>query len=105
MKLNKDLKPGSESMKIIFKDTFIVRLENQLDFIALNNPANSRKFKNELFSMIKAIPSNPRKHRKSIWYDDEDIRDLIFKGYTIVYRINITTVEIFGFVKYQHSPT
>jgi plasmid stabilization system protein ParE len=91
-------------MRIIFKDTFIYRLENQLDFIAQNNPANSRKFKNELFNLIKSIPSNPRKHRKSIWYDDEDIRDLIFKGYTIVYRINKTTIEVFGFVKYQHSP-
>jgi plasmid stabilization system protein ParE len=91
-------------MKIIFKDTFIYRLENQLDFIAQNNPANSRKFKNELFTLIKAIPLNPRKHRKSIWYEDDDIRDLIFKGYTIVYRINNTTIEIFGFVKYQHSP-
>ena len=91
-------------MKIIFKDTFIYRLENQLEFIARNNPANARKFKNELFSLIKAIPSTPRKHRKSIWYDDEDIRDLIFKGYTIVYRINNPIIEVFGFVKYQHSP-
>ena len=91
-------------MKIIFKDTFIYRLENQLEFIARNNPANSCKSKNELFNLIKAIPSNPRKHRKSIWYDDVDIRDVIFKGYTVVYRINKTTIEIFGFVKYKHSP-
>ena len=104
MKLNNDLKPGSESMRIIYKDTFILRWENQLYFIGLNNKVNSRKFKNELFRLIKATPSNPRKHRKSVWYDDEDIRDLIFKGYTIVYRINKTTIEIFGFVKYQHSP-
>ena len=90
-------------MKIIFKDTFIYRLENQLDFIAQNNPANSRKFKNELINLIKEIPSNPQKHRKSIWFNDEDIRDLIFKGYTIVYRINKNTIEVFGFVKYQNS--
>jgi plasmid stabilization system protein ParE len=91
-------------MKIILKETFINRLENQIEFIAQNNPANARKFKNELFNLIKAIPSNPRKHRKSIWYDDVDIRDLIFKGYTVVFRINNNTIEIFGFVKYQHSP-
>ena len=90
-------------MKIIFKDTFIFRLENQLEFIATNNPANSRKFKNELFDRIKAIPSNPRKHRKSIWYDDPDIRDLIYKGYTVVFRINNNTIEIFGFVKFQDT--
>ena len=91
-------------MRIIFKDTFIYRLENQLEFIAIYNPGNSRKFKNELLNLSKEIPSNPRKHRKSIWYDDEDIRDLIFKGYTIVYRINETTIEIFGFVKFQDTP-
>jgi plasmid stabilization system protein ParE len=91
-------------MRIIFKDTFIFRLENQLEFIARNNPANSRKFKNELFSLIKAIPLNPRKHRKSIWYDDENIRDLIFKGYTVVFRINNSAIEVFGFVKFQDTP-
>jgi plasmid stabilization system protein ParE len=91
-------------MKIIFKDTFIIRLENQLDFIAQDNVANARKFKNELLNRIKKIPSNPRKHRKSIWYDDANIRDMIFKGYTIVYRINQTTIEIFGFVKFQDTP-
>lgn len=90
-------------MRIIFKDTFINRLENQLDFIAQNNPANSRKFKNDLFNLIKAIPLNPRKHRKSIWYDDVDIRDLIFRGYTVVFRINNETIEVFGFVKFQDT--
>lgn len=91
-------------MKIIFKETFINRLENQIEFIAQNNPANARKFKNQLFNLIKRIPSNPRKHRKSIWYDDDNIRDVIFKGYTVVFRINNNTIEIFGFVKYQHLP-
>jgi plasmid stabilization system protein ParE len=90
-------------MKIIVKDSFINKLGNQLDYIAQNNPSNSRKFKNELFNLIKDIPSNPRKHRKSIWFDDENIRDLIFKGYTIVYRINKNTIEVFGIVKYQNS--
>jgi len=91
-------------MKIIFKDTFVYRLEKQLDYIALDNPANARRFKNDLLKLIKAIPSNPFKHRKSIYFDDQNIRDLIFKGYTIVFRINNKTIEVFGFVKYQHSP-
>lgn len=103
MKPNNYWRPKSKGMKIIFKDSFINRLGNQLDFIAQNNPSNSRRFKNELFNLIKEIPSNPRQHRKSIWFNDEDIRDLIFKGYTIVYRINKTTIEVFGFLKYQNS--
>jgi len=92
-------------MKIIFKDTFVLRLEKQLDFIASDSPANTRRFKNNLFRKIKAIPSNPYKHRKSIYFDDQNIRDLIFRGYTIVFRINNQTIEVFGFVKFQNSPT
>lgn len=91
-------------MKIIFKDTFVSRLEKQLDFIALNNPANARRFKNDLLTKIKSIPSSPFKYRKSIWFDDQNIRDLIFKGYTVVFRINNNTIEVFGFVKLMNSP-
>ena len=91
-------------MKILFKDTFVIRLEKQVDYIALDNPVNARRFKNDLLKMIIEIPANPLKNRKSIWFDDQNIRDLIFKGYTIVYRINDNTIEVFGFVKYQNSP-
>jgi len=30
---------------------------------------------------------------------------LIFKGYTIVFRIAEENIEVFGFVKYQKEPT
>lgn len=91
-------------MKIIFKDTFINRLENQLHFIANDSPRNARRFQTELFKLIKEIPSNPFRYRKSIYFNDPSIRDLIFKGYTIVFRINDQVIEVFGFVKYQNSP-
>jgi plasmid stabilization system protein ParE len=91
-------------MKILFKDTFIFRLEKQIDFISLDNPGNARKFKNELFYRIKEIPSNPYRYRKSIYFDDPAIRDLIYKGYTIVFRI-ADRIEVFGFVKFQKKPT
>ena len=90
-------------MKIIFKDTFVDRLEKQVEFIALDNPSTARKFKNKLLTQIKQIPSNPFQYRKSIYFNDINIRDLIFKGYTIVFRINDTAIEVFGFVKYQLS--
>lgn len=91
-------------MKISFKDTFVIRLGKQLDYIALDSPANARRFKTDLLRMIKRIPSNPYKHRKSIYFNDQNIRDLIFKGYTIVFRINNDAIEVFGFVKYQNNP-
>jgi len=91
-------------MKIIFKDTFVDRLEKQIEFIALDNPSIARKFKNKLLAQIKQIPRNPYQYRKSIYFNDINIRDMIFKGYTIVFRITDTAIEVFGFVKYQNSP-
>ena len=50
------------------------------------------------------IPSNPYQYRKSIYFENESIRDLIFKGYTVVFRITAERIEVFGFVKYQKEP-
>ncbi|MBK3517688.1 type II toxin-antitoxin system RelE/ParE family toxin [Carboxylicivirga marina] len=91
-------------MKVVFKDAFIAKLEDQVDYIANNSPAHARKFKSELISLLKRIPQNPYQFRPSIYFNDENIRDLIFKGYTIVFKINNNTIEVFGFVKYQNNP-
>jgi hypothetical protein len=103
MKRRRDWKTLSENMKILFKETFISRLEKQIDFIALDNPGNARKFKNELISRIREIPSNPFRYRKSIFFNDPKIRDLIYKGYTVIFRIS-GIIEVFGFVKFQQNP-
>lgn len=92
-------------MKIVFKDSFLNRLENQIDYIAQDSLARARRFKSELLSRIKEIPNNPYRYRKSIYFNSDDIRDLIFKGYTVVFRITEDRIEVFGFVKYQNSPT
>ncbi|MEI6050712.1 MAG: type II toxin-antitoxin system RelE/ParE family toxin [Bacteroidota bacterium] len=92
-------------MKIVFKDTFIIRLENQIEYIALDSPKRARKFKTDLLTRIKEIQTNPYRYRKSIYFEDKSIRDLIFKGYTIAFRIIEENIEAFGFVKYQKGPT
>lgn len=94
----------SKNMKILFKDTFIYRLEKQLDYISMDSPRNARKFKAELLSRIKKIPSNPYRYRKSIYFENANIRDLIYKGYTVVFLIS-NNIEVFGFVKFQKTPT
>ena len=44
--------------------------------------------------------------RKSIYFNREDIRDLIFKGYIIVYKIDNDKglITVFGFTKYKDEP-
>jgi hypothetical protein len=70
-------------MKVVFKDTFLNRLESQLEYISLDSPMRARKFKSDPLQRIIEIPQKPYSYRKSIYFDDLKIRDLIFKGYTI----------------------
>lgn len=69
-----------------------------------NSPKSARKLKTELIQRIKEIPENPYLFRKSIYFENELIRDLIHKGYTVVFRINEHQIEIFGFTRFQEKP-
>lgn len=46
-------------MKIVYKESFSIRLENQIKFIKQDNPTAAQRFKKELIAKIKTIPSNP----------------------------------------------
>ncbi|MEI6122827.1 MAG: type II toxin-antitoxin system RelE/ParE family toxin [Bacteroidota bacterium] len=93
-------------MRIKVNVLFSQKLAQQIDYIAHDSPTHARKFKKELISEIKKILPNPYKHRQSIYFKSEKIRDMVFKGYVIVFRINDEekSIEIFGFVKYQEKP-
>ena len=90
-------------MKIKLTKSFQNRLLNQIEYIAKNNPLNARKFQEEIISHIRDIPLRLKSFRKSIYFNDDSIRELIFKGYTIVFRIKHDYIEVFGFIKYQKS--
>ncbi len=94
-------------MKIIITESFQEKLEKQVIFIAADSPSRSRKFKNDVISAIRKILPKPYKHRQSIYFNDPCIRDLIFKGYSVVFRINQDkdVIEVFGFVKYKEKLT
>lgn len=86
---------------IIRTKRYITELKEILRFIAKDSLNNSRKFKNELDSKIDQIPIHPLIYRKSITANDENIRDLIYKGYTIPYKIKDDEVYILGIYKHN----
>jgi hypothetical protein len=47
----------------------------------------------------------PYKYRKSIYFDNENIRDLIYKGYTIPYLIDEDnkSIVLLGIIKYKEK--
>ena len=93
-------------MRLRILTSFGDKLNDQVEYIAKDKPAAARKFKSEVIKRIKGIPKMPYANRKSIFFDREDIRDLVFKGYVIVYKINTEnqTIDVFGFTKYENDP-
>jgi len=66
---------------------FTLNLSNILSYIALDSKSKAKQFKSALQFSLKNIPNMPYKSRKSIYFDDENIRDYIFLGYSIPYLI------------------
>jgi len=89
-------------MKIIRSRKYLTSLRDILKFIALDSKQRAINFKDELDLHIKNLTIFPYKFRKSIYFDDENIRDLIFKGYVIPYKIDTDKKEItiLGIKKY-----
>jgi plasmid stabilization system protein ParE len=85
-------------MKIRFEESFINSLALKLQYIAKDNPKAAKKFKNELISSCKDVLHMPYKHRKSIYHNDENVRDLIFRGYVIIYIIEDELVSFFALI-------
>jgi len=73
---------------------FNEELQTIILFIALDNPHRAVKFFDDIISIISDIPFNPFIHRQRKSSNDIHIRELIFKGYTIPYYIDIEKDKI-----------
>ena len=93
-------------MNIIRTEEYQKELLAVLKYIAKDKITASRKFKQDLNIQISKIPNFPYKHRASIYFDDENIRDMVFKKYTINYEINLHKNTIFIFSIFnQNKPS
>jgi plasmid stabilization system protein ParE len=92
-------------MKIEFLDSFVDKLNHQVSFIARDKPAAARKFKSDILKRIKELSGFPKRCRKSIYFDDENIRDLTFKGYTVIFKIDDAKklISVFALLKYEEK--
>lgn len=77
-----------------------------LKYIANDKISASKKFKKDLNEQIAKILDFPYKYRKSIYFDDENVRDMVFKKYTINYEIDLNKNTIFIFSIFnQNKPS
>jgi len=87
--------------KIIYEKRFFDDIKEIIEYIKKDKPQSAAKFKKDLKNKIENLSHFPFKYRKSIYFDDESIRDLIFKGYIIPYKITDTQIIILGITKYK----
>jgi len=93
-------------MEIIYKKAFENQLLNIINFITKDKVNASIKFANELEKLIFLIPDNPLKYKASDYFKNENVRDMTYKGYTIVYKVSFqkNTIEILRIFN-QNKPT
>ena len=88
-------------MKIIKDKEFLRKLQNILAYIAQDKPTVARKFAKEFNEKITLLKENPYMGRVSRYYDDVAYRDLIFKGFTITYRVTEDAILILDIFKWS----
>ncbi len=68
------------------------KFENSLEsivlYIAKDSKNRALSFQRRLNKILNNLSNMPYKYRKSYYYSDDNIRDLIYKGYTIPYMVD-----------------
>ena len=90
-------------MKILYEPRFVNDFHQIWNFIASDSISRANSFKRTLKQQIEDLSDMPYRCRKSIYFDDESIRDLVFKGYIIVYKVDESTdaILVLGITKYK----
>lgn len=81
-------------MKILESENFKKRLRNIALYIKQDNLSASVMFVKNLKKSINKIADMPKLYRKSYYFDDENMRDMTYEGYTIIYEIRDEVIEI-----------
>jgi toxin ParE1/3/4 len=86
-------------VKIIRSERFKEELKLVLTFISKDKKSAAKAFAKTLKDEINTLADNPKQFRKSIHFEDDNIRDMIFKGYVIPYIIDEKEILLLGIVK------
>jgi mRNA-degrading endonuclease RelE of RelBE toxin-antitoxin system len=84
---------------------FLKLLTDQVRYIYKDKPRAALKFRKDLLKNIKKDLKHPFHFKRSRYFDDENIKDYVFKGYSVVYEIDVNqkVIYVFGFIKHKNS--
>ena len=69
-------------------------MQDIVSYIAKDSVANALQFYDDIILKIEKLYTNPYIYRKRVSINDENIRELIHKGYTVPYFIDESNSKI-----------
>jgi plasmid stabilization system protein ParE len=87
-------------IQIVYEKQFKEALLDISGFIARDKQSAALDFKKKLKLHIEYLKENPMMYRKSRYFEDEAYRDMTFKGYTIIYKIEDKHIKILDIFKW-----
>ena len=87
-------------MQIIYEKQFKEALLDISQFIARDKKSAAVDFKKRLKLAIEYLKENSKMYKQSRYFEDDDYRDMTFKGYTIIYKVEDKTIKILDILKW-----
>ena len=81
-------------MKIIWSPLSIDRATEIARYIAQDNPSAAKKWVETLFGKVQQLKSSPQSGRVVPETHSEDIRELLYGNYRIIYRLEEKRISI-----------
>jgi len=86
-------------MQIEVTQLFEEQLKAILEELLAIDVKLAKDFKLYLETIIINMPTKAKKYKKSIYFDDENIKDIDFQNYTIVFRVDRQNYKVLGIFK------
>jgi len=81
-------------MKIVWSQLAIERASEIVEYIALDNPTAAQNWVDEVFEKVKLLGTSPEMGRVVPEVKRNEIRELLFVNYRILYRIEYDSISV-----------
>jgi toxin ParE1/3/4 len=85
-------------MRIEWTDPALDALEEIRDYIAKDSPDDARRFIERIFDATEALTDHPLMGRPVPEANRQDVRELVYQGYRVIYRTRPQHVEVIAVV-------
>lgn len=84
---------------------FQAKLKRQILYISYDNPLAAKNLSKLIYFEIRKIENMPYRNKVSKFFENIEIRELIVKGYCIIYEVKSAEnkIVVFGFHKWEND--